>query len=268
MTTATLAPASFGELSRAEWTKIRSVRSTLWSLGIMAAVSVAFTVVATAIYTGRWHSLSASDRAQMTADPIGLILQPGSTYGQIAICVLGVMVIAAEYSTGMIRSSVLAVPRRNRMLGAKAAVFAVLTFVVAELIAFPSFLIGSAIMHEHVQVSLGDPGVLRAVVGFGLYLATMGLLALAIGAIVRHVAGAITVSIGIVLVLSTLASLLPGSLGDHVSGYLPATAGQQIMSSGHGADAVLSPWQGYGVMCMWTVALLALAAYLLNRRDA
>jgi ABC-2 type transport system permease protein len=260
--------AAFGNLLLAEWTKLRSVRSTVWSLATMVVLTLGITGLATGVYSAHWSSMSPGERGQVLADPIGLILQPGSTYGQIAICVLGVMVMASEYSTGMIRASLLAVPRRTPMLAAKAVAFALVVFVVAELIAFPSFFLGQAVLHPHVQIAIGDPGVLRAILGLGLYLSVIGLFAMAIGAIIRHVAGAISITLGFLLVLSTLASLLPGSLGAHVNAYLPGNAGQLIMSSGRVPSQLLTPWQGFGVMCVWAALLLAIAASLLKRRDA
>jgi ABC-2 type transport system permease protein len=260
--------ARFRGLLLAEWTKLRSVRSTVWSLATMVVLAFGITGLATGIYSAHWGSMSPGERAQVLADPIGLILQPGSTYGQIAICVLGVMVMASEYSTGMIRASLLAVPRRTPMLAAKAAAFATVVFVVAELVAFSSFFLGQAMLRPHVAIGIGDPGVPRAILGLGLYLSVIGLFAMAIGAIVRHVAGAIAVTLGFLVVLSPLASLLPGSLGAHVNAYLPGNAGQLIMSSGRDPSQLLTPWQGFGVMCLWTVVLMALAALLLRRRDA
>jgi ABC-type transport system involved in multi-copper enzyme maturation permease subunit len=234
----------FGSLVHAEWTKIRSVRSTVWSLVVMCVVCLGLTGAATASYMSGWDRLNPADRQHLLADPIGLVLQPAAIYGQIAICVFGVMAIASEYSTGMIRASLLAVPRRTRMLAAKATVAATLVFVVAELIAFPAFFLGQAVLRRHVPIAIGDPGMARAIVGFGLYLAVMALFALAVGAIVRHIAGAIAGTLGFVLVLSNLAGLLPGSLGQHVSAYLPGNAGQAIMSSGHDPGALLSPGRG------------------------
>jgi ABC-type transport system involved in multi-copper enzyme maturation permease subunit len=140
--------------------------------------------------------------------------------------------------------------------------------IVGELVAFPSFFLGAAILHSKAPVSVGDPGVLRAVIGAGLYLAVLGIFALAIGAIVRHTAGAITGVIGFVLVLAPLAQLLPGSFGKHVHAYLPSEAGRLIAQARQGPDDLLSPWQGFGVFCLWTALLLAIATYLLNRRDA
>jgi ABC-2 type transport system permease protein len=251
-----------------EWTKLRSLRSTVWSLAIMVALVPGLGVLATSLYMGQWDTLPPDDRARLLADPIGLILQPGATYAQVAVLVLGALAMAGEHSTGMIRASLLAVPRRTPMLAAKAAVLAGVVLVAGELIALPSFLLGRAVLREHVSVSLGDPGVLRAVAGLGLYLALMSLVALAVGSLVRHVAGAVTAVLALVLVASGLADLLPGRLGDHVAAYLPANAGQLVMSSGAGPATLLSPWQGLGVLAVWAAVLLGLAAWRLRRRDA
>jgi ABC-2 type transport system permease protein len=258
----------FGDIAASEWTKIRSVRSTAWSFVAMGVVSVVFSVLVTSVYTGKWDHLSADDRTSVVQDPIGLILQPGAAWGQIAMCVLGVLIFAGEYSSGMIRATMLAVPRRIPVLAGKIAVLAALTFAVSEIVAFGSFFVGQAILRRHVPVSLGDPDVLRAIVGYGLYLALVGVLAVSVGAAVRHVAGAIVLMIGLTLVLPTVSSGLPGKLGRYLSTYLPSPqAALQIMSTGRGGDAVVSPWQGFGVGCAWTALAVVLAAWLLNRRD-
>ncbi|WP_433461422.1 ABC transporter permease subunit [Spirillospora sp. CA-128828] len=277
MTTATATPAAepaghdragFGRLMVAEWTKIRTVRSTLWSLILLVVLDLGFTALFIGLTVGQWDNADAGDRAQIIADPVSTILGSGFFLSQLTVCVLGVLVIASEYSTGMIRASLLAVPRRLPMLWAKALVFALVVLVLGVAVSFASFFIGAAILADKVQVSLGDEGVLRAVIGGGLYLAMLGLFALAIGAIVRHPAGGITGVIGFVLVLAPLAALLPGSIGDHVHAYLPSEAGTLIAKAHQGPDDLLTPWQGYGVFALWTAALLALAAVLLKRRDA
>ncbi|WP_242910354.1 ABC transporter permease [Actinomadura terrae] len=257
-----------GRLMIAEWTKIRTVRSTLWSLILLVVLDLGFTALFVGLTVGQWDKTDEGDRASIIADPTSMILGSGFFLSQLTVCVLGVLVVASEYSTGMIRASLLAVPRRLPMLWAKAAVFGLLILVLGVAVSFASFFIGAALMHDKVSVSLGDPGVLRAVVGGGLYLAMLGLFALAIGAIVRHPAGGITGVIGFVLVLSPLAALLPGSLGDHVHAYLPSEAGHLIAQAHQGKDDLLTPWQGYGVFAVWTVLLLAIAATLLKRRDA
>jgi ABC-type transport system involved in multi-copper enzyme maturation permease subunit len=277
MTTATAPPADpsaglprpgFGRLMLAEWTKIRTVRSTAWSLILLVVLDLGFTALFVALTMSQWDNTDPGDRAQIAADPVSFILGSGFFLSQLTVCVLGVLVIASEYSTGMIRASLLAVPRRLPMLWAKALVFALVVLVIGVAVSFAAFFIGAAIVADRMPVSLGDEGVLRAVIGGGLYLAMLGLFALAIGAIVRHTAGGITGVIGFVLVLAPLAMLLPGSIGDHVHAYLPSEAGTLIAKAHQGPNDLLTPWEGYGVFALWTAALLALAAFLLKRRDA
>ncbi|TDD64345.1 ABC transporter permease [Actinomadura rubrisoli] len=258
----------FARLMRAEWTKIRSVRSTFWSLILLVVLDLGFTALFVGLTVAQWDDTDAGDRATIAADPTSMILGSGFFLSQLAVCVLGVLVIASEYSTGMIRASLLAVPRRLPMLWAKAAVFGLVILVLGIGVSFLSFFIGAAFLHDKAPVSLGDAGVLRAVIGGGLYLAMLGLFALAVGAILRHPAGGITGVIGFVLVLSPLAQLLPGSIGDHVHAYLPSEAGHLIAQAHQGKDDLLTPWQGFGVFTLWTVGLLAVAAVLLKRRDA
>ena len=261
-------PAGFGHLLAAEWTKIRSVRSTIWSLALLVILTLGFTALFTWLSVLQRDNADPAQRAQIAADPVSTILGSGLEFGQLTICVLGVLVISAEYSTGVIRASLLAVPRRIPMLAAKAVVFAALVLVVGEFVTFLSFFIGKPILSSHVPVSLGDPGVARAVIGGGLYLTVLALFAMAIGGIIRHTAGAITGVIGFVLVLAPLAQLIPGTIGKYVHAYLPSEAGQLIGRAHEQPDQVLSPWQGFGVFCLWTALLLGVAMYLLKRRDA
>jgi ABC-type transport system involved in multi-copper enzyme maturation permease subunit len=260
--------AGFGRLMLSEWTKIRSVRSTVWSLLLLVILDLGFTALFTALTVGQWDKSDAAARATVTADPTSTILGGGFFLGQLTICVLGVMVVASEYSTGMIRASLLAVPRRLPMLAAKAAVFGLLIFVIGTAVSFASFSIGAPILHSKAPVALSDPGVLRAVFGGGLYLAMLGLFALALGAIIRHTAAGITGVIGFVLVLAPLASLLPGSLGKHVHAYLPSEAGHLIGQAHQAPNDLLTPWQGFGVFAIWTALLLVIAAVQLKSRDA
>lgn len=258
----------FRDVAAGEWTKLRSLRSTRWAFVAYIVLSVGMTVLVTSLTTAGWAHASANDRRDALSDPIGLILQSGGVWGEIAICVLGALLFAGEYSTGMIRATMLAVPRRTPVLAAKAVVFAAVTFVVGEIVAFASFFAGRAILAKHVPVALGDPGVLRAIVGTGLSLAVLGLFAMSIGVLVRHLAGAITLAIATVVVLPTVASALPGRTADYVKTYLPGgNSLRTIMSSGHSTDAVVTPWQGFGIACAWTAIALTLATLSLRRRD-
>ena len=260
----------FGRLLLTEWIKIRSVRSTIWTLAIFVVVSVGLTTLLTWLTMRAFRAGQADARsAQIANDPVGFILGTGLGLGQLAICVLGALVITAEYSSGTIRATLLAVPRRLPVLIAKCVVFAALVFVVAEIVSFACFYVGAALVHSRFQVSLSQPGVTRAVIGSGLYLTVLGLFALAIGALIRHTAGAITTVIGLVLVVLPLTSLLPYSWGAHIHAYAPTIAGQLITQDKlQQSGQLLTPWQGFGVFCAWTALLLIVAAYLLRRRDA
>ena len=254
----------FGDLARAEWTKFRSVRSTLWSAVVIVVVTVATGVLGSVAGTSH---LDAAGRAKIVADPAAVVFG-GAGFGLLGICVLGVLAVTAEFSTGTIRASVLACPRRTPLLAAKVAVFAAATLVVGEAVGFVTFLTGAAVLrHRGADVSLTGPGVLREVAGYGLFLTMLGLFSLAIGALIRHTAGSLTVALGNFLVLETLGSLLPGDVGRHVNGYLPTNAGELILQADHQPHAVLGAWQGFGVFTLWTAGLLTAAAVAFKRRD-
>jgi hypothetical protein len=259
----------FSHLLATEWTKIRSVRSTVWTLIIFVVVSLGLTGLFTWLTIHALNSGQAERRSSAIAtDPVSFILGTGLGLGQLAICVLGVLVITSEYSSGTIRASLLAVPKRIPMLIAKGVVFSMIVFVIGEAVAFGSFFIGAAIIHSHFPVSLSQPGVTRAVIGSGLYLTVLGLFALAIGSLIRHTAGAITTVIGLVLVIFPLTGLLPSSWGAHIHAYMPTIAGMLITADKQTSGQLLSPWQGFGVFCAWTALLLIAGGYLLKRRDA
>jgi ABC-2 type transport system permease protein len=276
MTTMTTAPTTsarpthapdFTDLMRSEWTKFRTLRSTWWSLGAMLVVSLGASIAATAVFTANYANLDPENRTQFQNDTVGLFLQPGSSFGQLAIAVLGALLITAEYSTGMIRATVLAAPRRTPVLAAKAAVLAAIVLVLAEVIAWICFFAGSAIARRHVTVTLSTPGSLRAILGFGLVMAMTGLISLAIGALLRHTAGAISVALGWSLVVPPLLGLIPGSVGNHLQYAMPQQAGQVIMDRTASADTPYGPWTGLGIVALWTIALLALAFWSMRRRD-
>jgi ABC-2 type transport system permease protein len=262
--------AGFGNQLLAEWTKIRSVRSTPWTLIVFVIATLGLTALFTwltvhAIESGR----TPRRGAELATDPVDLILGTGLGLGQLAICVLGVLTMTTEYSTGVIRASLLAVPKRLHVLVAKAVVFAVLVFVLGEIASFCSFFIGKTIVTPVSTVALSQPGVTRAVIGAGLYLTVLGLFALAIGTLLRHTAGAIAIVIFLVLVAPGLLSLLDSyDWGAHIHAWFPIVAGGYITADHQQAGQLLTPWQGFGVFCAWTALLLAAGGYLLHRRDA
>jgi ABC-type transport system involved in multi-copper enzyme maturation permease subunit len=269
---ASLPPASgrsgFIGMLRSEWTKLRTVRSTMWSLLAMAAISIGLMSLFAWVSMRRWDRFDPEERLSLAHRPLEIILARPVFIAQLVVAVLGVMVISAEYTTGMIRSTLQAQPRRMTVLAAKVTVFAALMLVVGEALSFAAFFLGRQLIAAHIPVQLSDPGVARSVVGAGLYIAMLGLFSLAFGAIIRHTAGAITAVLGLILIVSNLTNLLPDSWGAHINAWMPTNAGQLIYEPTLAPDHLLTQWQGYAVFGGWTALLLAVAAVLLVRRDA
>lgn len=256
-------------LLAAEWTKIRSVRSTVWTLLVFVVVAIGFSALIAIVISNTWNNPgNHPNHVTLLTDPTAVLFGAGFGLGQLAMCVLGVIVISSEYSTGAIRSSLLAVPRRIPMLTAKALIFALLDFVVSAITVFAVFFITTAILRSHISITLSTTGVTRACIGGILYLTVLGLFSLAIGGLIRHTAGAIATVIALVLVVPPLISLIPGTIANHIHGYLPTIAGQLVAQTSQQSGDVLSPWQGFGVFCIWTVVLLGACGYLLVHRDA
>jgi hypothetical protein len=251
-------------VARSEWTKLRSVRSTRWALLAAVVFTIGIGAIASAVVAHQWPTMSASDRAGI--HPLDPIL-PGVQLAQLAIGVLGVLVISAEYSTGMIRASLTAVPKRLPVLWAKAAVYGLVTLVLMTATVFVTFFVGQALLSGRIDVSLSAPGVLRAVFGAALYLTVVAIFGVGLGAIIRNTAGGVAAFAGIMFVLPPLFAVLPASWGDAAVPYLPLIAGQAVMSVHHG-DQSLSAWPGFAVLCGYALAALALGAISLLRRDA
>lgn len=242
-----------------EWTKLWSVRSTAWSL--LATVG---TIVGVTVLSGR--SLLAY-RSDVSTGAVVDVAMEGVVFGQLAICVLGAMAITGEYGTGLIRSSLAAVPSRARLLMAKAAVVAVVALVVGTVTGLLAFLVARPVIGgPATAVGLTDPGVLRAVTGSGLYLAVLAVFALAAGTILRHSAVTLTTLIlGVLILPSVLAQF--GSAGRAVNRWWPSHAGFQLLHVERVAGQ-LAPWTGFAVFSVVTAALFAAAVTLLVRRDA
>jgi ABC-2 type transport system permease protein len=250
---------------RSEWTKLWSLRSTRWSL-LFAFVSMAGLGALIATVTmDRWGRLSPRER--LTFDPINTALG-GYHLAQLAIGVLGVLVISGEYSTGQIRSTFMAVPRRLPVLWAKAATFAGVTFVLVLAASLVAFLVSQAILtRHHVDVSLGQAPALRAVIGTALYMVVLGVFALSLGALVRSTAGGIAIFAGMLFVLPGLAHVLPASTFNAINPYLPSNAGSDVLSNTTD-PGMLAPWTGFAIFCAYAAVAFAAAAVLLVRRDA
>ena len=248
-----------------EWTKLHSLRSTRWSLFAGILLTILFPVIFAAATSSHWGSMSANERADR--HPLDIALA-GVNVSQLAIAVLGVLVITGEYSTGMIRASFAAVPKRLPVLWAKTVVFAVVSFLLMLPPVLIAFFASQAILSRHdlLQISFSDPGVARSVIGGAVYLLLVGVFALGIGAIVRNTTGGIATFAAIFFVIPPLMNILPTSWNNAISQYLPSEAGRQIFSLTHGTHS-LAPLPGGLLFLGYCALTLAIAAVLLVRRD-
>jgi ABC-type transport system involved in multi-copper enzyme maturation permease subunit len=249
---------------RSEWTKLWTVRSTVWSLFTAVLLTIGFPILASAVISSHWGSRSPHD--QLTFNPLDPALV-GSQIAQLAIGVLGTLVITAEYSTGMIRATLTAVPKRLPVLWAKAIVFATVTFALmlpSVLIAF--FASQSILSKHHASYSWHHPGVARAVIGAALYLTVIAVLTLGLGTIIRNTAGGIAAFAAVFFVLPPLMDVLPSSWNNAISPYLPSNAGRSIIQLTN--DGNLRPLPGFALFCGYALLALAVGAVVLKRRDA
>jgi ABC-2 type transport system permease protein len=250
---------------RSEWTKIRSVRSTYWTLLVLFLVCVGLGVLITALTAAHWSQTSPADRASFDPTRNSLL---GLYFGQFVIVVLGALTITSEYSTGMMRTSLTAMPRRGILYLAKALIFTVVALVIGEITSFITFFIGQALLSgKHIDTTLGAPNVLRAVIGGGLFIAVCGLFALGIGGIVRHTAAAISTAIGLLFVLPIIVNFLPSSWTNDIMRWLPSEGGLAIWNPQQTAHE-FAAWGEFGVFAAYTAALLIAGFILFRKRDA
>lgn len=251
---------------RSEWTKLVSLRSTRWSLLVATVLTIGLPALFAAVTSSRWGHMGLRERANR--HPLDIALS-GVNLSQLAIGILGILVITGEYSTGMIRASFTAVPKRLPVLWAKLGVYAVVTFVLMVPSVVIAFFASQSILGRHniLQISFSHAGVTRTVLGGAVYLALLSVLTLAIGAIVRNTAGGIGVFVAIFFVIPPLLNILPTSWNNAVALYLPDAAGRSIFSLTHGAHS-LAPGAGLALFAGYCVLTVALAAVLLVRRDS
>ena len=278
MSTALAAPATsrptnevtFGRVVRAEWIKFRSVRSTFWTLPITAGVMVGLAVLQA------WGTTALETTSEVETQA-ATIVTGGWFLAQAVVSVLAVLMITGEYSAGMIRSTFAAVPRRLPALWAKALVLAVAVALVSAVAVGLSWLASLPFLGQlDLGIDLGTADDLRLLVGTPLYLATIALLALAVGALIRHSAGAIALMLGMLLVVEGVLSALPFRVFEVISPFLPSTAGARLVvdtptlewMNAASTGPQLTPWQGYAVLLGWVVVLSVAAAALMRRRDA
>jgi hypothetical protein len=257
---------SFTDLVKSEWTKIRTVRSTMWTLGVTIVLGIGIGALVTAVTRAHWASMNLGQRVTFDAPATSLI---GLFIAQFAVGVLGVMVISAEYSTGTIRATFSAAPNRSKVFAAKIFVFGILAFVVAEFTSFVAFFLGQFLLSAPAtHATLSSPGAFRAVFGGGIFVAVLGLMALGLGTIIRHTAGAISAFVGILLILPIIVQALPQGISLDVRRFLPDRIGANIITTKGALFNSFSPWVGLLILCLYAIGLLIIGNSLLETRDA
>jgi ABC-2 type transport system permease protein len=287
-----------------EFTKLRSVRSTYWTLGSLFLVSVGLSA---AICAGTAANLvnNPGNKAQFDATQHALLAF--FFLGELIITVIGAMVITSEYSTGMVRTSLSAQPRRGVVYAAKAITLAAVTLVISIITSFIAFFVGQILLsgkgvaaslfhtitvpaNANVNCTGGGPGVgpgtctatfsgtdvvtasavLTAIIGCALFVTLIALLAFGAGAIIRHTAGAITTVIGLVFVIPIVENALPSNWHNDIMRFLPDAANQVISVTVAGTDPthLWSAWPQLGVTALWAAVLVGIGAYLFRKRDA
>jgi hypothetical protein len=274
---------------RSEWTKLRSVRSTWISLAVIVVAGIGLSALVSNVEATRWANLGPVDRAQF--DPVRFS-QTGEFISQFVVGVLGALVVTSEYSTGSIRTTLAAMPRRTTVLVAKAMVVGAVVFVVTQITAFISFFVSQEVLTAHggkalpagssivtqlrtsviPVVTLANGGAVRAVILCGVYLTLLTLIALGIGFILRHSAGAISLYVGLLLVIPLVIGILPSSISGSIEKYLPSNLGLAMIvvttRKTDFAGVLLSPWAATGLLALYAAIIVALACWVLARRDA
>ncbi|MEU8571392.1 ABC transporter permease [Streptomyces pathocidini] len=249
---------------QSEWTKIRSVQSTIWTLALAVVVTLALGALISIVTRNTFDDMPTQDR--LFFDPT-FVSFAGMGLGQLAMIVFGVLVVSNEYSTGMIRSSLAAVPRRGTFLFSKIAVAALLALVIGMITSFGAFFLGQALLGEH-RASIGDQGVLRAVFGGGLYMALIAVFSMGIAAMLRSP----MLSLGILMPFFFIISNILGNVDAtrKVGQYLPDQAGSKVMQVITRPDnsAPYGPWGGLAIMAAWVVAALIGGYLVIKNRDA
>ena len=262
MTTLQVTPA---RVVLSEWTKLRTVRSTIWSLLAAVGFIIGWSILVPEVVVHHWPPRDPRDALTFDATGASLV---GYFLAQLPIGVLGVLIVSGEYATGMIRATLSAVPKRLPVLAAKALVYAVVCLLLLSASCVAAFLIGQAILSgKSIQASFGDAHVARVVFGCALYLTGVGLLGMGLGALLRNTAAAISTLFGLLFVVPIVVHFLPASWNDAIAKYLPNNAGQVITTmrpEGH----TLGPWTGLLVFFLYAAVALTLAGVALVRRDA
>jgi ABC-2 type transport system permease protein len=256
-------PVTQARVIRSEWIKFSTLRSTWITLILSMVGTIGIGALASWGTNSRWSHMDAGEIAHFSAVTRSLF---GVELAQLAVVVLGVLIITGEYATGMIRATLSAAPKRWPVLWGKLTVVSAVMFATSLIAAVVAFFVGQALLSSH-GVGISSPHAVRAIVGAALYLTVIGVLAMGIGFAVRSTAGGIASAFGLLLVLPGLGNALPASWQPHLLPYLPSNAGSVIYTL-HPDSGSLGPWTGLFVMCLWAAAAVGAGAFRLMRRDA
>jgi len=255
-----------GRVLLSEFTKFRSLRSTMWTLLAAVVLMIGIGALFSAVTASQYHTFNWAEKAAF--NPVTTSLN-GVIFAVVAFGVLGVLVTGGEYSTGMIRSSLTAVPRRLPVLWGKVAVFAGSIFSVSLAASFISFFLGQALLsRHHLGVPVTAHDALRSVIGAALYMTVAGLIGLALGVLLRNTAAGIATFAAVFFVIPLLAALLPASISDHLAQYMPSNAGGVIWGGAAYVPDALAPWTGFALLCGYAAVLIGAGAWRLRRSDA
>ncbi|MFI8811102.1 MULTISPECIES: ABC transporter permease subunit [unclassified Streptomyces] len=258
--------ASVTAVLTSEWTKIRTVSSTTWTLISAFAVTVAMGAALCALMNSQFDDLSDAERA--TFDPT-FVSFSGMILGQLAMVVFGVLVVGTEYSSGMIRTSLAAVPQRATFLFSKIAVAGVLALVVGLATSFISFFLGQALLGDH-RTDIGADNVLRAVFGGGIYMGLIAIFSMGVAAMLRSSMLSLGILMPFFFLVSQILSAVPGAKS--VARYFPDQAGSKIMQvvpdAMNSDPAPYGPWGGLGILLAWVAAAVIGGYVVLRKRDA
>ncbi|MDX3324133.1 MULTISPECIES: ABC transporter permease subunit [Streptomyces] len=258
--------ASVPAVLNSEWTKIRTVSSTTWTLICAFLVTVAMGAALSALLNSQFDDLSSAERA--TFDPTYVSFS-GMVLGQLAMVVFGVLVVGTEYSSGMIRTSLSAVPQRGSFLFSKIAVAGVLALLVGLATSFVTFFLGQALLGDR-GTDIGAENVLRAVVGGGIYMGLIAVFSMGVATMLRSSMLSLGILMPFFFLVSQILTAVPGAKS--VARYFPDQAGSKIMQvvpdAMNSDPAPYGPWAGLGIMALWVIAALVGGYVVLKKRDA
>jgi hypothetical protein len=253
---------------QAEWTKLRSVRSTAWSVVAIAGLTFAISALVGA-------SSETSGCVAESCDDVVVSSLAGVYVGQLAVAALAVVAMSSEYATGLIRTTFAAVPRRRAVLAAKATAVAGVVFAVGLATSIASYLVGRSLLagngytaaNGYPDAALAD--LVRPVLGTALYLTALALFCVGLAVVLRNTAAAISFVLGLLWLPTLAPALLPEGLADQVLRLTPMTAGLEIQRTVVRPDSIpIDPWVGLGVIWLYAAVALSLGAWLIVRRDA